>query len=329
MSYNQPGPYGQPPQPPQGPNPYGQGGAPGQPGYGYPQQPPAYGQQPPPYGAPQQPGPYGAPQQQPYGQPGMPGGYPPPPPPQGGGKGKAIGIAVGALVVVGAIVGGVLFFKGGSHGGGGGSSSVGNGGGDSGNGGKVKPYTMVLPATLLDGQYTKDAVTGGKETEDLTNDAKAKQIGIANGTGVKGVYANTNKQKLRVTGVYGEVADPAKAVDAMLAVMDENQKKIQQTVKATIETTSPTAVYHPSGFDGAVMKCLTQKSTSTMGAMSAVSEVSTCVWGDTSAIGVVEHQVTKVSGGIDSSASATGDVMSAKDLSETAAKVRTEVRKEK
>ncbi|KUJ52143.1 hypothetical protein ACZ90_66835 [Streptomyces albus subsp. albus] len=99
MSYNQPGPYGQPQQPgpygqPQPPGPYGpqqqpgpyggQGGAPGQPGYGYPQpgQPGAPGQ-------PGQPNPYAQPQPGPYGQP------QPPVPPQGGGnKNKTIALNV-------------------------------------------------------------------------------------------------------------------------------------------------------------------------------------------------------------------------------------------
>ncbi|KUJ52144.1 hypothetical protein ACZ90_66840 [Streptomyces albus subsp. albus] len=99
MSYNQPGPYGQPQQP----GPYGQGGPAGQPGSGFPQQPgqpnpynqptqPGYGYpQPGQPGAPGQPGqpgqpnPYAQPQPGPYGQP------QPPVPPQGGGnKNKTI-----------------------------------------------------------------------------------------------------------------------------------------------------------------------------------------------------------------------------------------------
>jgi hypothetical protein len=88
MSDNQPGPYGGPPRQPGTP---GQGEAPGQPGYGYPQQPPT--PPPPPAAAPTPtvvsgpigqpppppPGPYG--QQPPPPPPGPYGQQPPPPPP--------------------------------------------------------------------------------------------------------------------------------------------------------------------------------------------------------------------------------------------------------
>lgn len=332
MSYNQPGPYGQPPQPPQGPNPYGQGGAPGQPGYGYPQQAPPpqspYAAPPvqPPYGAPQQPQPGGwgqppqppqAPQQGGWGQPGMPGGYPPPPA-KSGGAGKAIGIAVGALVVVGAVVGGIVLFSGGSNG-----------------GGKVKPYTMVLPDSLLDGQFTKAPTPPGSQTtQDLSNNEKIKALGIDNGTAVSGGYTNAQKQRLTVAGAYGDVADPAKAVDAVLAQMDEDEKKSGAQYHATYDTTSPATEYHPGGFDGAVMKCLSKKVTISMGSITSNSESSTCIWADSSAVGIVQHSVPKTSGGIAGGMGAggmgaTGDVMSPKDLSDATAKIRTAVRKDK
>ncbi|MBT2385679.1 hypothetical protein [Streptomyces sp. ISL-11] len=317
MSYNQPGPYGQPPQQP---GPYGQpAGAPGQPGYGYPPPPPPYagqpqqqapyGQQPqPPYGAPQQPGPYA---QAPYGQqPGMPGQYPPPVPPQGGGKGKAIGIAVGAVVVVGAIVGGIVFFTGG------------------GSDGDVAPYTMVMPETLLDGKYTKSSATSPDQApKDLTNDKDAKAFGVENGAAVSQSYANTEKQTLGVSGVYGTIADPKNTVAAMIAKIDENQNKMAGTFKAKIETVTPYTEFTPSGFDGAVLKCRTQKITSTLGTISSTSETSTCIWGDKSAVGVVQHQVSKSS--VAGTAAATGNVMSAKELSDATVKVRNEVRKNK
>ncbi|MBB5117494.1 hypothetical protein AF335_03000 [Streptomyces eurocidicus] len=316
MSYHQPGPYGQ--QPPQQPGPYGQGGAPGQPGYGYPQQapppPPPYvgGGPQAPYGAPQQPGPY---QQAPYGQqPGMPGQYPPPVPPQGGGKGKAIGITIGALVVVGALVGGAVWFMGGSD-------------------GEVAPYTMVMPDKLLDGQFTKGGsagAPGGQDSESLTNDKDAKEMGINNGTGVKGAYTNAQKQALMVVGAYGELPDPEKSVDAMIAKMDEGEKKNQAVVKgAQVETVTAWTAFSPGNFDGAVMKCETKKSNYSVGAISSSAEVSVCIWGDSSAVGVVRHQVAKTTSPYGGSSAATGSVMSAKDLAEATAKIRNEVRKNK
>ncbi|MFI1968159.1 hypothetical protein BLA24_20815 [Streptomyces cinnamoneus] len=324
MSYHQPGPYGQPPQPPQGPNPYGQGGAPGQPGYGYPQQPQApYGAPPPPPGAwgqPQPPGPYG---QQPM--PGMPGQYPPPVPPQGGGKGKAIGITIGALVVVGAVVGGFVFLKGGKDD---------DGGGGSGSAKAVQPYTIELPQALLDGKYTKVTAPGGQSGDDsksLADDAKAKEMGIEGGTGVSGSYTSAEKQKLMVVGAYGQLADPKKTVDAMIARMDESEKKNQETMKGLqIQTVTAWTEFTPAGFDGAVMKCETKKSTYTMGAVSSTGDLSVCIWGDSSAMGIVRQVVSKTSGGIAGGVtSATGEGMSAKELSDATVKVRNEVRKNK
>ncbi|MEH6374477.1 hypothetical protein V7793_09070 [Streptomyces sp. KLMMK] len=311
MSYNQPGPYGQ--QPPQQPGPYAQGAPAGQPGYGYPPPPPPPGT---PYGAPQQP--YGAPQQPaPYGQqpqPGYPGQYPPPVPPQGGGKGKAIGITIGAVAVVGALIAGAMYFMGGD--------------------GEVKPYTIVMPDKLLDGKYTKSSVSapGSKETDtkDLTDDAKAKELGIANGTGVSGGYSNAEKQRLTLIGVYGELADPKKTVDAMIAKSEEDEKKnsSSSSMGIKIETVAPWAEVSPGGFDGAVMKCATKKMTYSVGTMTTTSESSQCMWGDSSALGVVRHTVTKSNSPYGGS-TATGNVMSAKELAEATAKVRSEVRKEK
>ncbi|MEX2981554.1 hypothetical protein [Streptomyces sp. C36] len=315
MSYpQQPGPYGQPPQQP----PYGQ---PGAPGYGYPQQPPAPAA---PYGAPPQqphPGGWGQPQQPgmpgPYGQqpgmPGVPGQYPPPMPPQGGGKGKTIGLVVGALVVVGAIVGGAVFF-------------LGAGGSD----GEVKPYTMVMPESLLDGKFTKAAATTPDQTKNLSDDKDAKALGIENGQFVSQSYTNSEKQFMSVGGTYGAIADPGKTVGTAIAKNEENSKKNQQILKAQVETVTPWSEFSPSGFDGAVMKCKTEKSTYTYGSITSTAEFSTCVWGDTSAVGVVQHRVSKTQGGLaGSTGSSSGNVMPAKELSEAAAKIRNEVRKEK
>ncbi|GAA0409783.1 hypothetical protein [Streptomyces luteireticuli] len=306
MSYPQPGPYGQPPQQPQGgaPNPYAQGGAPGQPGYGYPQ-PPA------------QPGPYGAPPQQPYGQqpmppygqqPGMPGPYPPPVPPQKGGAGKTVAIVLGALVLVGAIVGGAVVF-------------LNKGEGSDG----VKPYTIVLPEKLLDGKYTKSEPGAADKTKDM-NDKETQKHGIEKGTAVVGTYANDAKQYLQVVGIYGKISDPKKAVNDMAVELDGKQ---QTTSMGKTETVTPYKEFHPSGFDGVMMKCTLRKTTSSYGSISSESTVSQCVWGDSSALGVVSHRSTKSNSSFGSSTNSTADALSAEELSEVTAKVRDEVRKTK
>ncbi|RLL66786.1 hypothetical protein [Streptomyces sp. Z26] len=300
MSFNQPppGPYGQQPQQPGQPgrsgqpNPYGQ---PPQPGYGYPQQPPpppqppqqpGYGapQQPPPggqpaYGYPQQPGqPYGQPYgQQPYGQPGMPG-PPVPPPPGGGGKGKAIGLTVGALVVVAAIVGGVVAF-------------TGDDGGASDDG---KSYRLEAKPQLL-GEYKR---MGGEDTStgDDFGAEDQRRIGITNATGVKATYSTMNMESgstappdpseiasaklLSFIGAYGDVADPETSVDAFFTYMRGEIAGDDDT-----EVVGSPEKQSPDGFDNGVMKCQVLRNKAPEAG--EPPQMTMCAWGDKSTLGAV------------------------------------------
>ncbi|WP_171161608.1 hypothetical protein [Streptomyces sp. I05A-00742] len=302
MSSDQPNPYGQPNQP----NPYGQGGgAPGgQPGYGYPpgqppqqpqpqanpygqppQQPPnPYGQppqQPPnPYGQPAQAGPYGAPPAQPpqpmYGQqPGMPPApYPPPIPPQRPGKGKAIGITVGALVVVGAVIGGFFYFRGD------GGSSVPDDG---------KRYKLTAPETVL-GEFKKDpgeTVKGfgpnGKE--------KATALGVADAENAGAGYEAGNgmtQKYLFFNGVHGKIKNPEATLDKFFGLMNESLKKDAKGGKGELEG-SPQKVT-PAGLENAVMKCQYVKTAEGGGGSDEVPEnfrAPICIWADHSTAAVV------------------------------------------
>ncbi|MCC9741623.1 hypothetical protein [Streptomyces sp. MNU89] len=284
MSHHQPGPYGGPPpqQPPQG-----------GPGYGHPQQPPAgqpgYGHPPPGAVPPEQTGPYGGrtygqpggPQAPgPYGQPGAHGGQPQPygqvpPPPPGGGRGRRTGLVFGAAAAVAAVVGGVVLFTGGGA----------DGGGD------TAPYTLKLPKKLIGGEYTKAA---GSDTRGggLAGQKEAEKLGVRNGTSVSGSYANAASDNVVVAGLYGEIDDPEAAVDSLFAQMEKNQKAVSRTVR--IEEVTPVREYSPDGFDGTVMKCKTQKATAGSGAAEVTSGATFCAWGDTSALGVVQFQITSM-----------------------------------
>ncbi|TSB30468.1 hypothetical protein [Streptomyces benahoarensis] len=322
MSFNQPppGPYGQQPQQP---GPYGQPQQPGaygqpqppapQPGYGYPQQgapvPPQQGYgypqqgapQQAPYGQPQQPGPYGQ-QQAPYGQQTPYGAIPQGPPPSSGG-GKKIGLIIGGVAVVAAIAVGAYFAFG--------------------SGGSVPPYTIVLKDKLVNGEYTKAPEQPGSEggAKDFSNDKELRTMGITNGKAVSAAYSNAGDQLMSVAGVYGEVADPNAAVDALFAKIDANQKKNTQ---AKVETTVPATSFSPDDFDGAVLKCRTQKGTVSAGGASATFTASTCIWADSSAVGIISSQAKP-----DPSGASAAQALSAEQLSEKTAKVRNEVRQEK
>ncbi|MGW1372762.1 hypothetical protein ACWD6P_00570 [Streptomyces sp. NPDC002446] len=314
MSFNQPppGPYGQQPQQP---GPYGQPQQPPapQPGYGYPQQGgqvpqqgygyPQGGQVPPQqgYGYPQQPAQPAYGQQPPYGGQQTPYGLIPEGPPESGGNGKKIGLIVGAVAVVAAIGVGAYFVFG--------------------SGGDVKPYTISLPDKLLNAEFSKTPGTG-QDSEDLTNDKDAKALGITNSKGVRGAYKTTGGLTMQLMGVYGDIADPEGTVSQMFAKVDESQKK--STRGAKVEDVTATTEYSPSDFDGAVMKCRAQKVTVSQGGVTVPVNVSTCIWGDNSAVGVVQMLAAPSPSG-----ATTATTPGAEALSEKTAKIRNEVRKEK
>ncbi|WP_411105499.1 hypothetical protein [Streptomyces sp. cmx-4-9] len=278
MSYNQPGPYGQQPQQPgpygqqpQQPGPYGQqpqqpgpyGQPAPQPGYGYPQQPGV-----PPQGYPQQPPapPYGHPQQAPY------GGMPPQQPPK---KSKTGVIVVSSVVAVAVIAAGSWFLL---KDGGSGSVSA-----------DTKGYKLVAPETVDD--FKKNP----KHEEGSFTDKEKKEAeaaGIKDPTQVGMDYQAGDPKNpltakgLNFQGMYGEVADPEKAVDGYFAMAKVN---IAKEGKSEIELLGTPKSITPAGFKGAVMKCqnfkFTSKDTSEKGPKEATLPF--CIWGDYSTLSIV------------------------------------------
>ena len=321
MSYNQPGPYGGPPQQP---GPYGQPAAqPGpygqppqapqappaapQPGYGYPQQapPPQPG-----YGYPQQPGPQGAPnpygqqpaygQQPPYGQ--APYGVPQPPPP-GGGKKKTTAIVLGSVAVVAAIAVGAYFVLGSGSGSSGGSGIADDG-----------AHKLTTPATVLDGAYKKSGDSGADElTEDDIKDAEA--WGVQNPKDVSAVYTSGESltaKTLMFAGVYGTIDDPEKVVDAMFAQMKSESEKSSSSDDGKL-VGSPQE-FTPAGFDNGIMKCQQIESTES----GTTTQMPFCIWGDHSTLSyVLTYDIASL---------AAGKSSTLEEAAELAAKLRADVR---
>ncbi|MFD7499784.1 hypothetical protein [Streptomyces sp. NPDC059850] len=307
MSYQQPppqpGPYGGQPGPhgagqPPVPNPYAQPG-----GYGHPQPGQQPGQQggyagPNPYsggspygGAPANP--YGQqPPQAPQGpQQGFYGGQPTPPPaaPGGRGKGRTVGLAVGALVVVGALTAGAFLLF----------------GGDSG------PYKLTTPKTVAEeyqrqGSGTDDGDLSAAGKKDLQQVPVVKDPHL-----VAADYQTDGKEMLKFTGVWGEVTDPKRGADLALAVI---VKALQDN--GTAQASGTPQEFSPDGFDGDVMKCQSLKFTSDQGSMEAPA----CVWGDKSTLGVAVLA--------DPAGAVLGGSMSLKDAAGLTAKVREDARVE-
>lgn len=249
----------------------------------------------------------------PYGQ--------PPQPPQRGGKGKTLGIAIGAVALIGAI--------------GGGAYALLKDGGDDGPG--AKPYTIALPDKLLDGQYAKKPEPKDDKPSDGRNDEILKKRGIVNGTEISGSYANDDRQTLYIGGAYGELADARKTVDAKIAILDKDLEQtslpVEQGSVNKTELVTPWTEFHPAGFDGIVLKCSLKKATTTFTTFTNDRQYSQCVWGDGSAVGTVMHKVQKSTSilgrSLGPTVNSSGKAMSAKELSEATAKVRGEVRKDK
>ncbi|MGW7333263.1 hypothetical protein ACWGIU_32635 [Streptomyces sp. NPDC054840] len=275
MSYNQPGPYGQQPQqpgpygqqpPPPGPygqpapqpGPYGQPAAP-QPGYGYPQQPGV-----PPQGYPQQPPTpaYGYPQQQaPY------GGQPP--------KKSKAGLIIGVVVAVAVIAGGGWYLVGG---GAGGNISA-----------DTKGYKLVAPESVDD--FKKDAKYEDKPFTD-EDKKEAEAAGVKNPARVGMTYTAGDPKNpltakgLNFQGLYGEIADPEKAVDGYFTMAKLNAAK---DGKSDVQLIGSPKAITPAGFKGAVMKCqeakFTIKDTSAKGPKQFTLPI--CIWGDYSTLSMV------------------------------------------
>ncbi|MFJ1543847.1 hypothetical protein [Streptomyces sp. NPDC088246] len=330
MSYNQPGPYGgQPPQgqpgpyggqPPQGqpgpygqqPGPYGQQPPQGQPGYGYPQQAPQgvppQQQTQPGYGYPQaqQPGPYGQqPPTPPYGGQPAYGGQPPFPPAQ---PKKKTGLIIGGVVVAMAVIAGGVYLL---TSGGGGSSVADDG----------KTYKLTTPETVIDGTYKKASSQTGDEPEMSSSEIKeAGKWGVKNPKNVNGSYTAGEaaaQKMLQFSGVYGDIKDPEKVVDAMFANIKAEASKDKESGGDFVG--SPQA-FTPSGFENGVLKCQEAKVDSgTTGSTKPLS-LPVCIWGDHSTLVYVMN--------MDMAAMMTGKSVSLEDAANTAAKLRNDVRVE-
>jgi hypothetical protein len=323
MSYNQPGPYGGPPQQP---GPYGQPGQQGpygqppqapQPGYGYPQQAPpqpgyGYPQQAP-QGVPPQTPPYGQQpaygQQPPYGQ--QPYGAPQPPAP-GGGK-KKTALIIGSVAVVAAIAVAAYLVIGGSSSG---SGSVADDG----------PHKLVAQATVINGTYKKAESESSSDTVSDSDVADFQKFGVKNAKGANGSYTNgtgLSQKSLSFKGVYGTIDDPEAAVDAMFAKVKSESEKNQSGDSTKGKLLGSPETVNPSGFSNGIMKCqvaqIDNTSSSSTGAGAAKTiTVPFCIWGDHSTVA----QVSAFSlAGL-----ASGNGGSIDDVASLAAKLRNDVR---
>ncbi|NBM20919.1 hypothetical protein [Streptomyces sp. GC420] len=181
------------------------------------------------------------------------------------------------------------------------------------------PHKLITPDTVLSEYKKGDASADGLSSDDIK---EAEKWGVKNPKDVDAQYTagdenNPLAQKyLQFSGVYGEIADPEKVVDAMFAEMKKSSKEDEDA-----ELIGEPRAYEPDGLDGAVLKCQEAKVKDTEGSSSGgPSEIpmSYCVWGDHSTLALVLP--------MDIAGALTGKGTTPEQAAEMAAKLRKEVR---
>ncbi|WTW96798.1 hypothetical protein OG216_27080 [Streptomycetaceae bacterium NBC_01309] len=159
----------------------------------------------------------------------------------------------------------------------------------------TKGYKLVAPESV--DAYTKSSpggTPGAKEAQDL---------GVDNAQTVSGAYnapstdpddrTKVGGTRLNFYGYYGEIADPAKALDTYLAnVGNKGLKGTGKPQGMEIQPVGSAKAVKPADFAGALMKCQDMKVTSSNvdGAPKdgADFQFTVCAWSDYSTLGAAD-----------------------------------------
>lgn len=151
------------------------------------------------------------------------------------------------------------------------------------------PHKLTTPGTVL-GDYKKNESGGGALSDSDVKDAE--KWGVTDPKDVSAQYISGNEnnplaqKQIHFSGVYGEIEDPEKVVDAMLDHMESESGKSDDDVKVTMVGDSKSY----DSAEGAVLKCQDAKMEPTDGSTGdgpSVMNISFCVWGDYSTVGIV------------------------------------------
>ncbi|MFG2892491.1 hypothetical protein [Streptomyces sp. NPDC048248] len=227
------------------------------------------------------------------------------PPAQRKGKGALIAVISAVTVLALALVaGGVLWFQNQDEG--------------------MVPYTISLPNKILAGDYykKKDISNVCPHSDCLTSVDQIKKLGIQKGFPWAASYAPPvgdpgERPAITVIGIQGKIAKPADSVDAVLTRMHEDDQKQAKAIGAKIEVIEGTkqTAWNGDTFDGTTMMCESIMMVPKRGLDNNVT-VTRCVWGDTSAVGIVQQQGMGIK----------SDVMDKNELTDGTLIIRNEVR---
>jgi hypothetical protein len=113
-----------------------------------------------------------------------------------------------------------------------------------------KDYRLTAPRTVL-GEYTS---ASDESTAEPLDGEEAREFGLTAGMGVKADWATSgDAKKLEMLGVYGEVKDPEKSVDAVFSNLKTRSEAAgSEDSDALVGTPERKS---PAGFENGVMKC--------------------------------------------------------------------------
>lgn len=154
----------------------------------------------------------------------------------------------------------------------------------------TKGYKLVPPPSVDD--FKQDPKYQQKPFSDKDR-KEAETAGIKNASQVGMEYLAGDPKNplsmkgLNFQGVFGQIADPEKAVDGYFAMA--KLKAAEDKKDATAELIGSPKEINPAGFKGAVLKCqemkVTFKDTASKGPKEMTLPI--CIWGDYSTLSVV------------------------------------------
>lgn len=156
----------------------------------------------------------------------------------------------------------------------------------------------------------------------------AEKWGIKNPKDVDASYQSGSEddplsaKALSFGGVYGQIDDPEKVVDAMFAYLKTQSQKEQSSDDSTGELVGSPKAVTPEGLDGAVMKCQNVKIKDNDPSATAKGpkeiNVPVCIWGD--------HSTVAFTTAVDVAGALTGKGTDLDEAASIAAKLRNDVR---